>query len=256
LENIGVNADQTITLCYALKRGIERLFQVEESEIGVQMMGNKEKPNIMLYESAEGSLGILSQLIEEPLQLKNLFIEAYKSIHYDPETRTETEKGKSLTKATYEDLLSYYNQRHHELLDRHSIADVLTLLMDCDASSLQKGKSHDEHYQYLLGLYDKSSGSELPLIKYLHKHKLALPDKAQVFLDNFFISADFVYNTKSGAVLVFCDGAVHDSDAMKESDKHKRTLLREAGFDVIEWHYLESVEDLVNRRKDVFRKIN
>jgi superfamily II DNA/RNA helicase len=256
LENIGVNADQTITLCYALKRGIERLFQVEESEIGVQMMGNKEKPNIMLYESAEGSLGILSQLIEEPLQLKNLFVEAYKSIHYDPETRTETEKGKSLTKATYEDLLSYYNQRHHELLDRHSIADVLALLMDCDASSLQKGKSHDDQYQYLLGLYDKSSGSELPLIKYLHKHKLALPDKAQVFLDNFFISADFVYNTKSGAVLIFCDGAVHDSEAMKESDKHKRTLLREAGFDVIEWHYLESVEDLVNRRKDVFRKIN
>ena len=34
-----------------------------------------------------------------------------------------------------------------------------------------------------------------------------------------------------------------------------RITLESAGFDVIEWHYTETKEDLVQRRKDIFRKI-
>ena len=66
LANLEITPEQTVSLSFALKRGIEKLFQVEENEIGVSVMGNKEKPNILLYEASEGSLGILSQLIEEP----------------------------------------------------------------------------------------------------------------------------------------------------------------------------------------------
>lgn len=256
LSNLGLKSEQTISLSFALKRGVEKLFQVEENEIGVRVMGKKDNPNILLYEAAEGSLGILSQLILEPYKLKELFVESYKCMHYDPETRLETEFGKTLPRASYSDLLSYYNQRQHDILDRHSIKETLEHLMDCDLSLLQKGNNRDEHYHFLLGAYDKSSGTELPLIKYLYNNKLALPDKAQVFLEDFYISVDYVYNTVNGPVLIFCDGAVHDSEQMKKGDKHKRDLLREKGYDVIEWHYLEKVEELVNRRKDIFRKVN
>jgi hypothetical protein len=256
LSNMNLSAEQTISLSYALKRGIERLFQVEENEVGVRVMGNREKPNVLIYEAAEGSLGILSQLIQEPEKLKELFIESYQCMHFDPVTRLETSEGQKLPRASYEDLLSYYNQRDHDILDRHSIKEVLEQLMDCDLSVMQRGNDRDEQYQFLLGAYDKSSGSELPLIKYLYNNKLALPDKAQVYIDDFFISADFVYNTNNGPVLVFCDGAVHDSESAKKDDLHKRTLLREKGYDIIEWHYKESVEDLVTRRKDIFRKVN
>jgi hypothetical protein len=48
---------------------------------------------------------------------------------------------------------------------------------------------------------------------------------------------------------------VHDQNTVKDDDKHKRKLLRDAGFDVIIWHYSESLESLTNRRKDIFRKI-
>src|SRR5699024_2657771 len=57
MENIGAQPEQIISLSYALKRGIEKLFLVEENEIGVTLMGDEESPNIMIYEAAEGSLG-------------------------------------------------------------------------------------------------------------------------------------------------------------------------------------------------------
>lgn len=256
LSNMELTADQIISLSYALKRGIESLFQVEENEIGVNIMGDKEKPNILIYESAEGSLGILSQLIQEPQKLKQLFEESYLKMHFDLVTREETEAGKKLPRASYEDLLSYYNQRHHEILDRYSIKEVLERLMDCDLSLVQRGNDREEQYRFLLDSYDKSSGTELPLIQYLYKNKLALPDKAQIYIDEFYISADFVYNTANGAVLLFCDGSVHDKESIIKDDEHKRKLLRDTGYDVIEWHYKETIEELVARRKDIFRKVN
>lgn len=256
LSNMELDAEQTISLSYALKRGIEKLFQVEESEIGVRVMGKRDKPNVLIYEAAQGSLGILSQLIQEPVKLKELFIESYKCMHFDPTTREETALGQTLPRASYDDLLSYYNQRDHDILDRHSIKLVLEQLMDCDMSVTQNGNDRDQQYEYLLNAYDKSSATELPLIKYLYHNKLALPDKAQVFIEDFFISVDFVYNTNNGPVLIFCDGTVHDIESNQVDDLHKRTLLREKGYDVIEWNYKETIEALVERRKDIFRTIN
>ncbi|MET6989139.1 DEAD/DEAH box helicase [Sediminicola arcticus] len=256
LANMELTPEQVISLSYALKRGIESLFQVEESEIGVNVMGHKDNPNILIYEAAEGSLGILSQLIQEPKKLRQLFEESYRNIHFDPKTRLETAAGEKLPRASYEDLLSYYNQRHHEILDRYSIKEVLERLMDCDLSLVQQGNDREDQYHYLLDTYDKNSGTELPLIKYLYQNKLALPDKAQVYMEEFYISPDFVYNTSNGPVLLFCDGSIHDKENVIKDDLHKRKLLRDAGYDVIEWNYKEKVEELVLRRKDIFRKVN
>ena len=255
LDNLDINSDQLINLCYALKLGLESLFQVEKREIGVTIMGNNDVPNIMIYEAAEGSLGLLSQLIKEPVQMKRLFEHAYASLHFNPATREETDKGKALPKASYRDLLSYYNQRHHEILDRHSIKEVLEYLMDCDVDNMQGANDRKEQYKMLLESYDSNSSTELKLLQYLYKNCLALPDKAQVKVPEFYISADFVYNGSVGPVLIFCDGSVHDQNLVKEDDSHKRELLRNQGYDVIEWHYREPLDELVNRRKDIFRKV-
>ncbi|WP_346856333.1 DEAD/DEAH box helicase [uncultured Draconibacterium sp.] len=253
VKELGVGAEQIITLSYALKRGIERLFQTEENEIGVWVMGNPESPNIMIYEAAEGSLGILSQVIENPARFKKLFVEAYQVLHFDPETRLDTRP--ELPKANYEDILSYYNQTHHDVLDRFSIKEALEKLMDCTIETQGSKGDRQEQYEYLVETYDKNSSTELPLIKYLYNKGYALPDIAQHNIQDYYISADFVYKTTTGAVLVFCDGSVHDEVEQKKQDEHKRQKLRDAGFDVIEWHYTEPVEELVKRRKDVFRKI-
>jgi superfamily II DNA/RNA helicase len=255
LSALNMLPDEVISLSYAIKRGIERLFQVEENEIGVRVMGTTEKPNILIYEASEGSLGILSQLIQEPVRMKELFTESYRCMHFDPETREETPVGQSLPKASYQDLLSYYNQRDHEILDRRLIKGVLEELMDCEYSPSKGGNDYDAQYQYLLDNYDGNSATEKPFIEHLYKNKLSLPDKAQVNMREFFISADFVYNTQDGPVLIFCDGSVHDDEQVKLEDGHKRQLLKDAGYDVIVWHYKEKIEDLMIRRKDIFRKV-
>lgn len=250
-----------ISLTYALKRAIERVFQIEESEINVWFMGPEDARNIMIYEAAEGSLGILSQLIEDTEKLKEVFTEAYKVIHYDPLTKTDSEPDRP--KASYDDLLSYYNQKYHDKLDRHSIKGALELLMICESDNTAAISadftSREEHFKHLMNHYDVQSVMEKHLIEYLYKHKLRLPDKAQVNLSGivgFYISADFIYmNADQIEAIIFCDGSVHDKNHVKEDDSHKRQLLRDAGFDVIIWHYTESLESLTNRRKDIFRKI-
>lgn len=255
LANLKLDESQVTTLSYALKRAIELMFLLEENEIGVQPMGNTESQNMMLYEASEGSLGILSQLITEPAKLKELFQTTYDCLHFDISTREPKPEFESYGKASYHDLLSYYNQRHHNILDRFSIKETLELLMDCDSEPTLNGKDYDTQYKELLESYDKNSGSELPLLKYLYKNKLALPHKAQVNLSDYFISADFVYNTNNGPVLIFCDGAVHDNEVVKKDDEHKRSTLRNAGYDIIVWHYLEPLDELVKRRKDIFRPL-
>ena len=256
LEEAGV-----ISLTYALKRAVERVFQVEESEIGIWFMGPEDSRNILIYEAAQGSLGILSQLIEDTGKLREVFKEAYRVIQYDPDTGEDTAPDKP--RATYDDLLSYYNQRFHDKLDRHSIRAALELLMICEADNTAAISndflSRDEQHQYLLNNYDKNSSMEKKLIDYLYTNGLRLPDKAQANLSGavgFYISADFLYlNKKEIEAMVFCDGSVHDANEVKEDDTHKRQLLRDAGFDVIEWHYTEPLEQLVERRKDIFRKV-
>ena len=253
MKELDIDEDQITTLSYALKKAIENVFEAEENEINVWLMGKKDAPNIMIYEASEGSLGILSQLIKSPKLFKDVFIEAYRIIHYDPDTKEDTKP--ELPKANYEDLLSYYNQIHHDKIDRHSIKEALEKLMEYDIEPITEKGNRQQHYQYLLDNYDKNSSTELPLIKFLYENGYALPDIAQMNMKDYYISVDFVYKTDNGPVLIFCDGNVHDEIELKKKDEHKRQLLREAGFDVIEWHYTEKIEDLVKRRKDIFRKI-
>jgi hypothetical protein len=253
IRELKLDESGVASLSFALKRAIERQFQVEEGEIGIWIMGKGEHKNILLYEASEGSLGVLSQLIENSITLQKLFTEAYKVLHFDPETRTDTKPD--VPKATYDDLLSYYNQRYHDKLDRYSVKEALERLMDCKIDNQPGEKTLEEQYRYLMEHYDLNSSTEKPLIEYLYKNGHQLPDKAQVNVQGCFVNADFVYKTLNGYSLIFCDGSVHDDPLIKAEDQKKRQCCRDSGYDVIEWHYLEPIEKLVERRKDIFRKI-
>lgn len=253
VKELRLDDSGVVSLSFALKRAIERQFQVEEGEIGVWIMGQGEHKNILIYEAAEGSLGIVSQLVENSQILRQTFDEAYKVLHFDPITRADTRPEEP--KASYDNLLSYYNQRYHDMLDRFSIKAALERLMDCVIDIQQGGKSLDEQYNYLMENYDLNSSTEKPLVNYLYKNGYSLPDRAQFNVPSCYVSADFVYKTANGFTLVFCDGSVHDDPQIKAEDRKKRQACRDAGYDVIEWHYLESVEKLVERRKDIFRKV-
>lgn len=260
-KSLGLQEGGVITLAYALKRAIENVFQVEESEVMAWFMGEKDDKNILIYEAAEGSLGVLTQLIQSPVKMQEVFTEAYRICHFDPETKQDTVPVRP--KASYDDLLSYYNQRYHEQLDRFSIKSALEQLMIADVDNTaafnQVFNSREDHYNYLIQSYDKGSATEEPFIQYLYQNNYRLPDKAQVNMSEIsqhYISADFVYmNGEEVQALIFCDGSVHDKPEVVADDKMKRQILRDMGFDVIEWHYSEPIESLLEKRKDIFKKL-
>lgn len=256
VKTLGLEENGVITLTYAIKRAIEKVFQIEESELGAWNMGSGEHANILLFEAAESSLGVLSELIKTPEKLKTVFAEAYRTCYYNPDTR-EDDKKEAL-RASYDDLLSYYNQRHHEVIDRELVKKPLELLMDATievAKNEQQG--YHKQFEYLKAAYDKNSSTELTFIQYLYNKGLSLPDRAQVNLKDYYISADFVYdNSDMGTqTFIFVDGSVHDKEEVIEKDKKQRALLADAGYDVIVWRYDQPLDETLINRKDIFRKV-
>ena len=256
VKTLGLNEEGVITLTYALKRAIERSFQIEESELGAWNMGSGEHANILLFEAAEGSLGVLSELINNPDRLKDVLKEAYRICYYNPET--EQDEKPDAPRASYDDLLSYYNQRHHEVIDRSLIKRPLELLFNASIEVQSKKRSpYHIQFEQLLEAYDKNSSTELKFLNYMHNKGIALPDKAQVNLKDYYISADFVYESFETGLptFVFVDGSVHDKPDVIEKDKKQRGLLADAGYDVIVWRYDQPLDELVEQRKDIFKKV-
>lgn len=254
VKELQLKEEGVCTLAYALKRAIEKVCQVEESEIGVWIMGKNESKNILLYESSEGSLGILKDLLNNAAQLQAIFKEAYNLLGFDPETLIDTRPD--TPKASYDDLLSYYNQQYHEKLDRFSVKEALEKLMRCNIDNQQGGRTLEEQYNYLLRTYDLNSSTEKPLIEYLYRNGLKLPDKAQMNIQNLYVNADFVYKISDNQfALIFCDGSVHDQYEIKKEDQMKRQNCRDAGYEVVEWHYTEPIEEFVKRNKHIFKVV-
>jgi len=247
----GKEADGVITLQFALKRAIETKFQVESNEIGVEVMGDPTKPNMLIYEASEGSLGVLSQIVKDPLLFKQIIKEAYKICHF--------EDGKDILEnpvpATYSDLLSYYNQRYHEQIDRFTIKDQLERLMACELEAMGKSKfnSYDEQYKHLIENFDPNSSTELEFLNYLYKNNLKLPDVAQYKTDDLFVMPDFYYEEENA--VIFCDGTPHDKLEIKKQDDLKREALRNKGYDVVTYYYKDSLEQLIKARNDIFKKV-
>lgn len=249
---LALREDGVITLMYALKRAIELYFQVESNEIGAEIMGEGASPNIMLYESAEGSLGILEQIVDKPEVYKALMAETYKLCFLDMHGKEIDDND--LVPATYADLLSYYNQPYHLKIDRRLIRGPLARLRDTQIEHLTnvKFRNYEEQYQYLMTKKDPNSSTETEFLKYLYEHNLRLPDGAQNFADGVFTQPDFFYEPN---VHVFCDGTPHDKPDIQANDRNKRTALRNSGQQVLVWHYATPLKEFVSKRPDIFKPV-
>lgn len=246
VEALGLGRDGVITLEYALKRAIETEFQIESNELGVEVMGTAEAPNILLFEAAEGSLGVLSQLSEDAKVFHRVINAAKAICRYDD--------PKYLAPASYDDLLSYYNQRHHQSIDRFLIRDALDKLLACTVE-LQAGggyADYDAQYKAMLEGLDANSSTERKFIDYLYKNGLRLPDAAQKKVEGIYVQPDFFYEPR---IWVFCDGTPHDNPDAKAQDKLKRQEIRARGDEVIVYYYKDKLDEFVSKRPDIFRKV-
>ncbi len=243
---LGLKREGVVTLQYALKRAIETEFQVEPNEVGVFAMGERGAPNILIFEAAEGSLGILSQFIENLEIFRRVVARAAEVCRF-----AETDYK---APASYDDLLSYYNQRDHPAIDRRLIRGALEKLAVCTVEdrSNREYRDYEEHYRVLLERLDPNSSTERVFIEYLHANGLRLPDEAQKRVDGIYCQPDFYYEPR---FWVFCDGSPHDQRATRERDEAQRQLLIARGDEVWAWHYRENLAERVARRPDVFRKV-
>lgn len=251
---LGTNggANGVITLVYALKRAIENYFQVESGEIGVQVMGEQEVPNLMIFESAEGSLGILSQIVEDPAIYKAVMEEAWRLCFLDKEGHEIPEE--QLVPATYSDLLSYYNQHHHQVIDRNLIRTALSNLREAtiEVQTNKAFNDYEAHYEAMVNGKDPNSSTETQFLKYLYDRGLRLPDGAQPDVKDIYVKPDFFYHPN---IFVFCDGLPHDDPSVKKIDEAKRKALHSAGYQVLCWHYGDTLDTFVAKRPDIFKAV-
>ena len=129
-----LSRDAMTTIQYAILRGIESVFQIEESELMAEPMPNRDdRKAILFYEATEGGAGVLNRLMTEPNLFAKIAQKGLERMHYAVSNDNQTaeiqeDRAPHCVAGCYRCLLSYYNQPEHEHIDRRN-KDVLNILL-------------------------------------------------------------------------------------------------------------------------------
>jgi hypothetical protein len=119
--------------------------------------------------------------------------------------------------------------------------------------------TYEEQYRMLLAGHDESSSTESAFLDYLYEHGLRLPDEAQRRIEGLYCQPDFYYAPGPGKnalpVHVFCDGTPHDTEPVAAHDRDQRTAILDRGEEYFVYNYRDSLDEVVARRPDIFRKV-
>lgn len=232
---------------FALQRGMEQHFQIEEAELASERIGSGDRRAILYWEAAEGGVGVLRRMVEEADLFAAVASAALDRLHFDSAGK---DKNADCTQACYECILSYSNQQDHPLLNRHLVRDLLLDLVGSTTTKRHGGRDYEAHYQWLKNLTDSRSELERRFIEHLYKTRRDLPDEAQKALTEVNTIPDFYYDGQHACI--FCDGSVHDEPAQKEKDSATRRLLRDHGYRVIVIRYDKDMEQQLAAYPDLF----
>ena len=223
------------------------LFEIEEAELASERIGEEEKQGILFWEAAEGGLGVLKRLVSEPKTIAQIAFKALEILHFDPVTGKDN--AKDCVRACYDCLLSYYNQKDHSILNRHTIKDFLLRLTNSITQMGRSQRDYDAQYRWLRDQTDPSSELERRFLDHLYNSKRRLPDYAQRPLKDIYCIPDFFYEPN---ICLFCDGKVHDESIQRLKDEEIRRELKERGYRVIVIRYDEDMEEQIEKHKEVF----
>jgi len=233
------------SLLYALKRGIEQAFQLEESELDVMMVGREQHRAMLLFEATEGGLGVLRRLVEEPDALAEVAVQALAICHF---TREGADLKRECVRACYECLLSYSNQPEGYLLDRHRVRGILQELTRARVHTRTQNRSREEHLAELFSRVQ--STFEREFLQFLSEGDYRLPDDAQKSLADPRCIADFFYSPN---ILVFCDGPVHDEPNQSRVDANIRRELQARGYRILVIRWDKPLEEQIREYPEVFQ---
>lgn len=230
------------TLQYALKRGIELNFQLEESELMAEALPHIHERNALLfYEAAEGGAGVLTRLGTDATAWRQVAKTALELMHWQRpdessawhqlpteqwhDTNIECEAG------CYRCILSYFNQPDHGNIDRRD-PEALRWLAQLTDMTMSLGSGGNRQADQLEQL-KRASGSSLEQawLAALQRYSLRHPDAAQPYLKEFNVRPDFAY--RDSRALIFVDGPHHEHEDRQLIDQQQTRDLEDAGFLVL-----------------------
>ncbi|MFE2056667.1 protein kinase [Streptomyces sp. NPDC059446] len=245
-----------LSLMYALERGIEAAFELEDAELSSELLPPDDGPRdrILFTEAAEGGAGVLRRLQSEEDALAKAAVRALDICHFDADG---TDLGgphpdRPCALGCYECLLTYGNQLSHALINRHSVRDLLVRLASAKARRESRGESRSEQYRRLLdhgspaaeptpvetavrAAVEEASAAELAaqgdFLGWAKARGLRLPDEPGSFLTEAMATPDYVYRLPGVNVAVFVDLPGKEQDTFRDEDAEDR--LFNARWDVI-----------------------
>ncbi|WP_328584051.1 protein kinase domain-containing protein [Streptomyces sp. NBC_00370] len=234
-----------LSLMYALERGIEATFELEDAELSSELLppDDGHRNRILFTEAAEGGAGVLRRLQAEKGALAKAARQALSICHFD--TDGTDQKGphpdRPCALGCYECLLTYGNQLNHALINRHSVSHLLVRLASATAARESRGESRSEQYRRLLVQSHaepttvEASAADLAaqgdFLGWAKARGLRLPDEPGTFLTEANATPDYVYRLPGVNLAVFVDLADTDQDTFRDEDAEDR--LFNARWDVV-----------------------
>jgi very-short-patch-repair endonuclease len=237
----------------ALKKAIQAVYQLEDNELGAEPLPSPDdRRQILLYEASEGGAGVLRRLIDEPGALAEVASEALRICHFDPQTDRDLRRAEGANEdceaACYDCLMTYGNQRDHELLDRQTIKETLLALTRCQVLASPATCTFAEHLATLRE--QAGSGLERGWLDYLVQRGLHLPTAAQKFISRIGTRPDFFYEKQK--VAIYVDGPPHDFPDRQQRDCEITTQMEDAGFVVIRFAHSANWDAIIAEHPNLF----
>ena len=241
------------TLQAAIKKAVQTIYQLEDNELAAEPLpALSDRRQLLMYESAEGGAGVLRRIVEDEKSLVEIAEEALRLCHFDPETgddlRRATGASEDCEAACYDCLMSYSNQRDHELLDRHLIRQYMVELRGSIVVPSPAARSLSSHLKWLKEQCD--SDLEKSWLDYLVERGLKLPTSAQKFYEQCSTRPDFVYDKHH--TVIYIDGPPHDYPDRQKRDAEKTAEMEDYGITVLRFHHQDDWSDAIANHPNVF----
>jgi superfamily II DNA/RNA helicase len=224
------------TLSQSLIAAIGTHFGIELNELGSHIFPHPDGDNvplgrrILLYEYDEGGIGVLDRICN-PDAWAAIATRALDILHVNDDG---TEVDGACLDSCYECLRTFYNQWHHEDLDRTLIVPTLAASRTGVTITAQ---DTSEDWDAVIQQFD--SKTEQAMVERLKAERLPAPTAAHTGLpaDNPVISADLLWRGDGLNVAVLLDGSVHDDPTVAAQDNTKRRKLKDLGYTAVVIRY-------------------